>query len=591
MKLSDYVTEFLVKKGVKHVFGITGGTIVHMFDSIGKNPNIEYVCTHHEQAAAMAADAYSRITKNIGVGMATSGPGATNLLTGMCCSYFDSIPTMFITGQAPTSQLNNCQNKTRQIGFQETDISKICQPVTKYSKLVLEPKDIRYELEKAFYTAKEGRAGPVLLDIPDDIQRANINPEELRKYTPRIKKKDLVNLERKINQTIELIENAERPIVIFGAGIKLSNSEENAKKMIEKTQLPFVLTWAAMDLFPNNYSLSARDFGVTANRPGNFAVQNSDLIIALGTRLDTHETGSKLETFARCAKRIVVDIDPPEIEKYSDRKFPIDVPINYDLKDFFYSFNKNISNIKTKNISEWKNRISEWKKKYPSCQESYFESSNQVNPYVFIDALSNQAKEGDIIIPEAGCNLTWAFQGFKIKKNQRMFSAFNNSPMGYGLPASVGTCFANDKKPVIAIIGEGGMMINEHELATISKHELPIKIFVMNNGGYGMMQQTQEVWLGSRYEASTKKDFDLPDFSEIARAHGIQKVEKIDSHNNLDKQLKNVLNYNGPVLCDVKIHPKSRIFPKLSFGKPIEDSEPLLKRKEFLENMIISSLK
>lgn len=591
MKLSDYVVDFLVKENVKHVFGITGGAIIHVFDSIGKHKGIDYICTHHEQAAAIAAEAYSRVTGNLGVGMATSGPGAINLLQGVCCAYFDSIPTLYITGQVPRSQMRK-GSKSRQIGFQETDVVNTFKPNTKYANVIMEPEDIRYELEKSVYLAKNGRPGPVLIDLPDDVQRAEINPEKLRGYDIPNKKINLSDLEEKVDRTLELIKNSERPVVIFGAGIKLGRSEYKAKEFAEKLGFPVALTWGAMDIVPDNYHLSVRDFGVTANRPGNFTVQNSDLILAIGTRLDTHETGSDIETFARNAKRVVVDIDSSELEKFEERNFPLDVAINYDVNDFFQMFKERteLEGIKTKDISDWKNKIKVWKSKYPICLEKYLKASEQINPYVFLDILSDKANSNDIIIPEAGCNVTWSFQGFKVKEGQKFFTAFNHSPMGYGLPAAIGACFANNRKSIITILGDGGIMMNEHEMATIAKHNLPIKIFLMNNSGYGMIQQTQETWLNSRYEASTKKSFHLPDFIQLAKAHGINNTETITNHDELEKGIEKVLEYDGPVLCDVKIHPKARIYPKLAFGRPIEDSEPILERKEFLKEMIVKPL-
>ena len=586
MKVSDYVAKFLKEQNVKHVFGITGGAIVHVFDSIGKTSGLEYICTHHEQAAAMAADAYSRVTKNLGVGIATSGPGATNLLTGVCCSYFDSIPTLFITGQVPRSQIKG-KSKCRQIGFQETNIVDTFKPNTKYATIILNPEDIRYELEKSVYLAKNGRPGPVLIDLPDDVQRADINPENLKGYVPSSKKINQLDLEEKVSKAIELIEGSERPVIIFGAGVKRGMSEHKAREFADRLGIPVALTWGAIDLFPDDYPLSVRDFGVTANRPGNFTVQNSDLILAIGTRLDTHETGSNLESFAREAKRVVVDIDNSELEKYFLRGFPIDIAINYNTNDFFNSINSKLGDIKIRDISGWKEKIRTWKLKYPINKKEYFSSDEQVNPYVFLNILSEKSSSRDIIIPEAGCNVTWAFQGFKVKEGQRLFTSYNHSPMGYGIPAAIGACFANNKERVITLVGDGGIMMNEQEMATITNHNLPIKIFLMNNEGYGMIKQTQETWLNSRYEASTKKSFHLPDFIQLAKAHGIKNTEIITCHSNIESVIEKSLNYKGSVLCDVRIHPISKIHPKLSFGRPIEDSEPLLDRGEFNEQMIV----
>ncbi len=239
---------------------------------------------------------------------------------------------------------------------------------------------------------------------------------------------------------------------------------------------------------------------------------------------------------------------------------------------------------------DWTTKINEWNIKYPICFPEYFTDKKQINPYVFLDVLSDIAQEKDIIIPEAGCNVTWTMQGFKVKKGQKLFTSYNHSPMGYGLPASIGACFANNKKSIISIIGDGGLMMNEQELSTIAKNNLPIKIFVMDNEGYGMIKQTQETWLDSRYEASSKKSFDIPNPTKLAKVHGIKKTETIENHKELKQKIKKTLEYDGPVLCNVKIHPDARIFPKLSFGKPIEDSEPLLDRKTFNEEMIIKPL-
>jgi acetolactate synthase-1/2/3 large subunit len=589
MKLSDYIADFLVKEGVKHTFGITGGAIVHVLDSIYQNPNIEHICTHHEQGAAMAAEAYARITGNVGIGISTSGPGATNLLTGVCCAYYDSIPTVFITGQVPTSQLKR-NSKVRQIGFQETDVVSIFRPVTKYCALIDDPTRIRYELEKAFYITRNGRPGPVLLDICDDVQRADINPNNLECFIldkSDMAPKDKLRLEQQVEKSIELIKESKRPVMILGGGIKLAKAEIQAYQLVDKLQFPVALTWATMDMFPDNHPLLIRDFGVSANRAGNFAVQNSDLILAIGTRLDTHEIGSKASTFAREAKKIVVDIDESELMKYEQGGMKADVLVNSNLRYFLDEILS--KNIKKKNISNWIEKIKKWRSKYPICPQKYYEQRDSINPYVFMDVLSKESKEGDIIITDAGGNLTWTMQGFKVKKGQKLFSAFNHSPMGYSLPASIGASIASEK-PVTCIIGDGGIQMNIQELATIAKYNLPIKIFLFNNQGYGIIRQTQDTWLNSRHYASSFEfGLGFPDFKKIAKSYGI-KAETIKNHKELIEKLRGILDTNGPVLCDVNIKHDSKITPKLEFGKPIEDSSPLLDRREFYENMMVKTL-
>ena len=303
MKTSDYIAQFLADQGVTDTFVLTGGCIVHIIDSIAQNDRVRYIPVQHEQAGAMAADAYARITGNLGVALTTSGPGATNLLTGVCCSYYDSIPVLLITGQVPVSQLRR-DSQSRQIGFQETDVVSIFQSVTKYAKLIDDVRMIRYELEKAVHIAKSGRPGPVLLDICDDIQRAEINPDELESFSPPKIVASQAALQAQVDQMVSLINQSARPVVILGGGIRLANAVSLARLIIEKAKLPFTLTWAGMDYIPHDHGLYVGGFGVTSGRPGNFAVQNADLLIAIGTRLDTHEAGSNLKTFAREAKRL-----------------------------------------------------------------------------------------------------------------------------------------------------------------------------------------------------------------------------------------------------------------------------------------------
>jgi len=584
MKTSDYILNYLKEKNIGHVFLVTGGFVSPLVDSFDKTQNLEYICTTQEQGAAMAAEAYSRISKNLGVAMATSGPGATNLITGIACAYFDSTPVLYITGQVNTKEFSN-KNGPRQIGFQETDIVRMTKPITKYSKLVKNAEEIRYELDKAVYIAKSGRPGPVLLDLPIDIQLAEICPSELKSYSPPSKKIDYSLLGKKVDQTISLIKDAKRPVIILGAGVKIGRVEKETKKLIERLEIPVVLSWGGIDLLPYEHPLRIEGFGVAANRAGNFAVQNSDLIISLGSRLDTRQTGNRPETFARGAKKVILDINKEEL--YKGRGMKIDVDFNYDINDFLENIKD--KKIKTQDLSSWKEKIKMWKEKYPACLPEYFNQKEKVNPYVFIDTLSNKLKEGEIITVDTGNNLSWTMQGFKVKKNQRLFSDLGHASMGYALPASIGACFAANKKQVICITGDGGFKMNINELETIVNHNLPIKIFLFNNHGYGMIKQFQDVWFKSNYNASSiEKGLGNADLLKITQAYGM-KTFSINNHNELGK-IEDVLNYKGPVLCNLEINPNEKTIPKLEFGKPIEDSSPLLDRKEFLENMIIKPL-
>ena len=587
MKLSDYIAKFLVNKEVHKVFVLTGGCILHCIDSIAKTEGIEYIPVQNEQAGAMAADGYARVSGKLGVAMATSGPGATNLLTGVCCSYYDSIPVMIITGQVPTSQLKR-DSLSRQIGFQETDVVSIFKPITKYAVLIDDPQKIRYELEKAFYIAFNGRPGPVLLDICDDIQRAEIEPEKLIGYN--IQDVAITDSVLKLNQLLSMIGFAKRPVFIVGSAVRLADISVKVEKFLSKVKIPYTLTWGAMDTLTQESQFYVGSFGVTSGRPGNFAVQNADLLIAFGTRLDTHEAGTNLKSFGRAAKKVVIDIDQSELDKHQKMGLNADLLINDDVRNVIDFLLANVQSEWT-DSENWLTYIAEWKSKYPICLPEYSLQEKYVNPYVFMEALSEAAHPEAVIVSDCGSNLIWTMQGFKLKNGQRLISAFNHSPMGYSLPAVIGTFFASPEKEHICIIGDGGMQINVQELATIEKYNINVKIFILNNHGHGIIQGTQDNWLHSRYHASNPTEGGLPDpdFIKISEAYGIPTFE-ISEQSNLINKLKNVLNANGPIVCVVHMQSGSQIAPKLLYGKPIEDPDPLLSRDEFNKNMIIPPL-
>lgn len=588
MKLSDYVAKFLEEKNITHSYVLSGGCSVHLIDSINKRKKIEYIPLLHEQSCAMAADAHARISDNISSVIATSGPGATNLLTGICCSYYDSIPVLAITGQVPTSQLKE-NSKSRQIGFQETDVVSIFRSVTKYVKMIKNPETIRYELEKAYYIATSQRKGPVLLDICDDVQRAEINPRKLKKFIPpKIKEKKSL-LKSELKKIKSLVNESSRPIIIIGSGVRHSNTKDECEKFIKNLNIPFTLTWGAMDLIEHDNNLYAGSFGVTSSRSGNFAVQNSDLIICLGTRLDTHEVGSNIKTFAREAKRIIIDLDKSEQNKYSKMGFKVDLLLTMNLRYFLPSVNK--IKFDVKNFSQWINHISIWKKKYQLCDTESANQKKLVNPYFFMSELSNNLNSNINIFTDTGSNLIWTMQSLRVKKYQRVVSAWNHSPMGYSLPASIGAAFCENKKMVVCITGDGGLQMNIQELATIYKHQLNIKIFVLNNHCHGIIQGTQQAWLNSMFCASDPVEGKLPDpdYVKISQAYGIPS-KNINNHRKLKKILPEIFKFKGPMLLNIQMEKKSQIYPKLLFGRPIEDSHPLLDREEFYEQMFVKPL-
>ncbi|MCX6224480.1 MAG: thiamine pyrophosphate-binding protein, partial [Bacteroidia bacterium] len=410
MKLSDYVIEFLANKGIKHAFVVTGGAAVHLIDSIAKNPKMEYICPQHEQAGAMMADAYARVTGNIGLAISTSGPGATNMLTGACGAYYDSVPVLYITGQVTTFRLKRDMG-IRQLGFQETDVVDIFKPIVKYAVRVEETNQIQFELEKACHIATSGRPGPVLIDLPDNLQREDIDIGRLNKYSPKYDRQH-TDLDQQIDQCIELINSSKRPVLILGWGVRLSKAESEINALIEKLGIPVLPTWAMSDFLPKDHLLLIGTFGTHGTRYGNFAVQNADLVISIGARLDTRAAGSPLTTFAREAKKIIIDIDQNELNKFDKLGMKAEILINADAIQFAKALNKKLAGMKIDRIIWWCDKISEWKKKYPICPSEYY-GEKEVNPYVFMKRLSEELSEGDVIIADTGCTLAWLMQTFE----------------------------------------------------------------------------------------------------------------------------------------------------------------------------------
>ena len=571
MKLSDYVATFLAKH-TGHAFVGNGGCVVHILDSLDRNKSITVVPCENEQGAAIAAEAYFRVSNKIGLAIATSGPGMINLMQGMACAYFDSIPVLFISGASPTGHLRG-KRKVRQLGFQEMDVVGIVKPLTKYAVLLDDPQNIRFELEKLIYYAREGRGGPVLLDLPDDIQRAEINPKELRPFVAPAKKNVFLE-QSQLDRLHKLILNSKKPVVVVGSGVKLAGAEKEMRRFLKQTALPYATTWSTIDMFNDDEKGLIGNFGVSANRAGNIIIQQSDLIISLGSRLDTHETGSNPAHFAPFAKKIVVDIDHSELNK--NNGLVIDIKINADVRDVLKQLNKIKFN--SNDFQSWQDKILAIKKIYPICLPEYYKQPEKVNPYVFMNELSQVTDEGDVIITDAGGTLTWTMQAYKVQKRQLLFSAFNHSPMGYALPASIGAQYAAPQNRIVCITGDGGMQMNIQELETVVHHNLPIKIFLINNGEYGIIKQTQDTWLNSHYVASDPDSgVGFPDFEKIAKAYGLT-VFQINCHKNLKGNIKKVLQAKGSVLCIVEVKHGEKIVPKLEFGNSLENLSPLLDR-------------
>jgi len=588
IKLSDYVARFLKKQGIKHVWAVTGGASIHLMHSCAKE-GIEVICPHHEQAGAMAADAYSRVTNNLGCAMGTSGPGATNMVTGIAGAYFDSVPVLYITGQVARERMRG-NTGVRQLGFQETDIISIVQSITKYCRQVCKATDIRCELEKAVYIAKSGRPGPVLIDIPDDIQREMIDPDDLAMYafgnTYTQNNTSPIPETSDIKTCVRLLKRAKRPVLILGWGVRLAKAELHLMSLIEKLGIPVCPSWGMMDYLPTNHELKVGGFGINGSRASNFTVQNADFILAVGARLSTRETGNSIKDFARGADVVVVDIDSSELGKFPTFGKNI-IPIKTDAKYFVKYFLNELDNYKP-DIKEWREKIKVWKKKYDPHMQIY-QSYDLTDPYLFVDRLSRNMREGDIMTVDTGCALPWMMQAFNFKKGQRLFHDFNNTAMGWAVPAAIGAYFATPNRRIVCIVGDGSFMMNLQELATIRHHNLPIKIFLLNNNGYSMVRQTESEWLNDKNMGTGNEALSFPNYHSIADAFEFQYSE-IEKNYQLDGCIRWSLNNTQPTLCNVIIPEDSKVWPKLKFGKPIEDSEPLLPRDEFKANMIIDPL-
>ncbi len=581
MKLSDYVIDFLVTKGITHIFEVAGGALAHLLDSMYDRKDISTVSMHHEMAAAIAAEGYSRVSGNIGVAMATSGPGATNLITGIGSCFFDSIPCLFITGQVNTYEFK-FDKPVRQVGFQETDIVNIVKPIVKDAILVMNPDKIKYYLERAMDIAKSGRPGPVLLDIPMNIQRADINPGSLESFYKSSTIESVNEFDdAMVKQIVQLIKSSSRPVVLAGGGVRLSKAQDELLKFIHKTGMPVVASLMGLDAFPHNDQSFVGMLGSYGNRYANLTIANSDLVLALGTRLDTRQTGTKPETFARGAKIVHVDIDPYELNS----KIKADFPVNSDVKKFLAILNNYITEYDKDKIQSWKQKIKYYKERYPSYKTSV---NDTIEPNFFMHRLSEFLLEDTIVCVDVGQNQMWAAQILEVKKSQRFLTQGGIGSMGSALPMAIGASFAKPGKTIVLITGDGGFQLNIQELQTIYYYKLPIKIILLNNCCYGMVRQFQEQYFNSRFQ-STVVGYSCPNFQDVVSAYKIPAM-KITRSVEIVKAFQKLFSNAQPMFLEVSINPNFKAFPKLSVSRPIEDQDPLLPRDELKSNMFIDIL-
>lgn len=566
MKTSDYIIDYLDSRGVTHIFEVIGGMITHLVDSAYRKEKLKLVSTHHEQASAFAADAIGRITGIPGVAMATSGPGAVNLLTGIGSCYFDSVPAVFITGQVNLHEQKG-EKKIRQLGFQETDIVTMAHPITKAAWSVKSSDEIPYLLDKAFHLATSGRPGPILLDIPMDIQRQDIsNPlTESPETFPAI-----FNDIGFFDQLIEKLLQAKKPLILAGGGIHSARALSLFREFLDMIQLPVVNSLMAVDVLPYEHPLRVGLIGSYGNRWANTALGECDLLIVLGSRLDIRQTGADVQAFQAGRTIFHVDCDISEINnRLQDCHSAV-----IDLQTFFLTAIDVFQSVKPFLRPEWLSRINQLRNQWPDTHE--IKNISGINPNLFMHKLSSVSEAAGAYVVDVGNHQMWAAQSLEVKTHQRFLTSGGMGSMGFSLPAAIGASFALPKQPIVQICGDGGMQMNIQELQTIVQHELPIKMVVLNNYSYGMVRQFQQSYFQERY-ASTYWGYSTPDFSKVALAYGIPSL-KIEKENEIEQGLLRLWQDPAtPFLLQVDIDIMANAYPKIAFGHPITHMEPFVK--------------
>jgi acetolactate synthase I/II/III large subunit len=604
MKLSDYVVQFIAQQGVKYVFLVTGGGAMHLNQSLGANAAIQAVCNSHEQASAICAEGYAKATNHLGVCMVTTGPGGTNAVTGVAGAWLDSTPTLFLSGQVkrPDRMFDHDGQPLgmRQLGVQEVDIVSIVKPITKYAVTVLEPKDIRYHLEKAVYLALHGRPGPVWIDIPLDVQAGPIeDPSTLRAFDPAELNEQSANagLVQEVARLIEKLNDSDRPLLFAGNGIRLAHAEQEFEQLRTLLPIPTVATWCAADLVPSNDPTYVGRPGSVAARGANFALQNSDFLLAIGVRLDFAITGYAPQNLAREAHKVAVDIDAAELAKLHPY---LQQPVFADAKAFLQELLRQQGSIRKRDRSPWETRCADWKTRYPVVTEEHRKPEGKVSIFNLAEVIGTEVSKDDrLVVGNSGSAIEIYLLACPTLHSQRLYHTAGLGAMGYAVPMAIAVATANPGREVIAVDGDGGFMFNIQELETIRRLALPIKFFVLNNDGYSSIRASQRAYFGeATIGADRNSGITIPDLSKVAAAFGLGSAI-IANQENLHADVRRVLDMKGPVVCDVNVLTDEMRAPRLqsyqkpdgSFvSKPLEDLFPFLSREEFLANMIVKPL-
>ena len=604
MRVADYVMQRIAEEGVGHIFMVAGGGAMHLVDALGMRDDVQYVAMLHEQAAAIAAEAYARVTNNLGVVLVTTGPGGTNALTGVAGAWLESTPCLVISGQVKRADLRG-DSGLRQRGPQELDIVSIAKPITKYAVTVLDPEDIGMVLDEALQVAHADRPGPVWIDIPLDVQGATIDPGSLRRLPDPAPTRPFVepasgpahDVGEVAFEVIARLNAAERPVLLVGNGVRLAGAADDLLRLVDVLAIPVLTTWMGADLLWEEHPNYFGKPGTVASRGANFTVQNADLVLSIGARLDPAVIGFDQAEFARGAMKVVVDIDPAELAKL---QFQHHLPICADAGEVIRALLERSGAIERRDRSGWLQRCDDWKRRYPVVLPEYWSDTGHVNTYVFSKVLSEELADDDLIIPgSSGVGIDTFWLAFEIRRGQRLYSTGGLGAMGFGVPASIGGCLASGRRRTISVDGDGGFQLNVQDLQTASRLDLPIKYFVLSNQGYASIRATQRNHFGGRLVGSDPSSgLTLPALDKIGSAFGMR-TTKLSTNTDLRAGIREALAVDGPVVCEVLVAPDQPVGPRTSsvvradgniVSRPLEDLWPFLSRTELARNMLVPML-
>lgn len=596
MNVSEYIFDFFAKKGINTAFMVTGGQAMWLNDAIGKNKDYNIICTHHEQSAAMAGEAYGRIMNKPAITLVTAGPGSVNAMNGVVGGWTDSSPMIVVSGQANLSFVQyQEQTKIRQHGVQGINIKPLVESVTKYFITIDDLRKVKYYLEKAYTLATTGRPGPVWIDVPLDIQKSEIHEKYFEEYTKESEKDGRNTVKQGVHEAYKLLENAKRPVLLVGQGVSLADARKEFREWIEKTRIPVITARLGIDLIESSHDLYVGRPGNYGERAANFGIQNADVIISVGCRLSSSLVGHNPKMFGQNAKILVVDIDQKELDKPGVK---IDYKVKGDCKEFFTLLIQELEEHSLPDFNRWVNTCNNWKKRYPVVQPEY-KKEKPVNSYYFTDVLSKITPSNAAILLDTGSCFHVVSQSWKIKEGQKFLTTGGLSSMGYWV-AGIGACMANDKKETIVITGDGSLQMNIQEFATIKHNKLPIKVIVFNNNGYLLIRHTQRNFMEDRFIGEgPSSGVECADSMKIAQAYGIKGI-RIENVDEVESKLQEMFDYDGPVICEVMTPEWQLLIPRIASDKlpdgtlvsrNYEDMFPYLSADELKENMVCSEEK